>query len=93
VSPTELKRAIDSANNALGQSNAGVEFSIDKNTDQTVVKVVESGTGDVIRQYPSKEAIAIAQAITDLQQQMAQRQSSSQSAGSELKGLLIKQQG
>jgi flagellar protein FlaG len=92
VSHAELKKAVDSANQALSQNNADIEFSVDKDTEQTVVKLVESKSGDVIRQYPTKEAIAIAKAITELQQQIADRQSAGQTGGSEMKGVLVTQQ-
>lgn len=43
-------------------SNA-LDFSVDKETGQTVVKVVDKATGDVIKQIPSEEMLAIAKAI------------------------------
>ena len=47
----------------MKQNNSGVEFSIDKDTKQTVIKVVESQTGQVIRQFPSAEVMAISREI------------------------------
>lgn len=72
----QLKSAVDSINKAMRQANANVEFSIDQETQKTVVKVVESKTGEVLRQYPSEEVLAISRAIDNNMQQ----------------GLLIKQQ-
>lgn len=40
-----------------------LEFSIDDTTGQTVVKVVDSSTKELIRQIPSEEMLAIAQAL------------------------------
>lgn len=44
-----------------------LEFSIDKETDLTVVKVVDTQTQEVIRQIPAEEIIEIARAIDKLQ--------------------------
>jgi len=92
VNQADLKKAVDSANLALSQNKSDIEFSIDKGTGRTVVKLVETKSGDVISQYPSKEAIAISQAITEFQQQMTGRQSSGQPVAMDIKGLLVKQQ-
>ena len=59
----KLQSAVDSINKAMKQSNSNIEFSIDKDTKQTVIKVVESRTGEVIRQFPSEEILAISRAI------------------------------
>ena len=61
--PDQLKAAVDNINQAMRQGNSNVEFSIDKDTKQTVIKVVESETGNVIRQFPSEEVIAISREI------------------------------
>jgi flagellar protein FlaG len=63
--PTEaqIKSAVDNINRAMKQNNTNVEFSIDKNTKQMVIKVVESGTGQVIQQFPSTQVLAISQMI------------------------------
>lgn len=66
--PAQLQNAVDNLNKAMRQVNAGVEFSIDKETKQTVIRVVESKTGEVIRQYPSEEVLSIARAIDNMQQ-------------------------
>lgn len=66
--PAQMQNAVDSINKAMKQANAGVEFSIDKDTRKTIIKVVESETGEVIRQFPSEEILAIARAIDNMQQ-------------------------
>ncbi|MGE5468376.1 MAG: flagellar protein FlaG [Ignavibacteria bacterium] len=44
-------------------SSADLSFSIDGDTRQTVVRVIDSQTGDLIRQIPSQELIDIAKAM------------------------------
>ncbi len=66
--PAQVQTAVDSLNKAMRQINSNVEFSIDQATKQTVIKVVESKTGEVIRQFPSEEILAISRAIDNMQQ-------------------------
>ena len=64
----QLRNAVEHINVAMRQNNSNVEFTIDSDSKRTVIKVVESKTGDVIRQYPTEEVIAIAHAIDKMQQ-------------------------
>jgi flagellar protein FlaG len=73
-SAAQVQSAVDSINKVMLQNNSNVEFSIDKDTKQTVIKVVESKSGDVIKQYPSEEVIAIAREIDRVQQGLLLRQ-------------------
>jgi len=63
ASPQQLKNAVNSVNEALQQSNQNLEISVDSNTQQAIVKLVDSKTGELIRQIPTKEMLAIAQSI------------------------------
>lgn len=58
-----LKVAVDSVNQALRQSNQSLEISVDNDTKAAVVRLVDTQTGQLIRQMPSKEMLAIAQSI------------------------------
>jgi flagellar protein FlaG len=73
-SAAQLRSAVDSINQALKQSNKNLEFTVDAETKNPVVKLVDSETGDVIRQYPSEEALSIARSIDDFQQGMLIKQ-------------------
>jgi len=61
----QVKSAVDSINQAMKQNSSDVQFSIDKGTE--VIKVVDSQTGQLISQFPSKAALAISQMITQSQ--------------------------
>ena len=52
---------------ALSASNTGLKFSVDSSTGKTIVKVVEEQTGEVIRQIPNEEMMAISRNIGKLQ--------------------------
>jgi len=62
-SAQQLKSAVDSINQAMRQANKSLELSIDPSTKKPVVKMMDSETGELIRQYPSEEVLAIAKSI------------------------------
>jgi flagellar protein FlaG len=63
----QLKSAVDSINNTMKQSNSNIEFSIQKGSGQAVIKVVDTETGQLISQFPSKAAVAISQMVAQSQ--------------------------
>lgn len=69
LTPAQLQSTVDRMNKAMMQINSNLEFSIDHDTKKSVIKVVESGTGTVIRQYPSEEILSIAREIDKMQKQ------------------------
>lgn len=62
-----LKGAVDAINDFLKSSSSNIEFSIDEDSGKTIVKLMDKETNTVLRQYPSKEALAIAKDIDKLQ--------------------------
>lgn len=70
----QLKNAVDSINKALKQANRSLEFSVDKDTNRQIVKLVDSETGEVIRQFPTDEMLAISHAIDQVQQGLLLKQ-------------------
>ena len=71
LSPAEeekkLKDAADKANEFVKSINQELQFSVDKDTGQTVVKVMDKQSGDVIRQIPSEEMLELAKAMDTIQ--------------------------
>ena len=51
----------------VASSNSEISFSVDEASGVQVVKVMDSKSGDVIRQFPSEEAIQLAQVLDKLQ--------------------------
>lgn len=74
VSSDQLKSAVESINRALKQANRNLEFTVDQETEKQVVKLVETDTGDVVRQFPSEEMLAISRSIKQFQQGLLLRQ-------------------
>jgi flagellar protein FlaG len=63
----QLNDAVKKTNDFINIISRELKFSIDKDTDTIVVKVIDTKTGDLIRQIPSKEMLAIAKALDTLQ--------------------------
>lgn len=63
----ELGKAVQSINNTLSNLSQNLEFSVDENSNRTIVKVVDQQSGQVLRQLPSKEVLEIAKALDRLQ--------------------------
>jgi flagellar protein FlaG len=63
----ELNAAVDKLNNFVGNvAQRDLSFSIDRESDQMVVVVKDKLTQDVIRQMPTKEALAVAKQIESM---------------------------
>ena len=67
ISPEQLQTAVDAANEFVKPINSAVEFSVDKDSGQMVVKVMDISTKEVIRQIPSEEMLAISKALDQIQ--------------------------
>ncbi|MHB1591890.1 MAG: flagellar protein FlaG [Sulfuricella sp.] len=63
----KVKQAIEMINKTIQTLSRNLEFSVDKESKENVVKVVDTDTGDVIRQIPSEETLQIAKALDQLQ--------------------------
>ncbi|UCV19773.1 flagellar protein FlaG [Ferribacterium limneticum] len=51
----------------VAPTQSQINFSIDQDSGVSVVKILDSQSKEVIRQFPSEEAIALAQALDKLQ--------------------------
>lgn len=68
----QLINATDNISKAMQQANQNLEFefSMDTETKKTVVKVVDKQTGELVRQIPSEETVAIARSIDRFQRSL-----------------------
>jgi flagellar protein FlaG len=73
-SPAELQQAVTKLNQALQGYNQAIEFSVDSDSERTVVRLVDTSTGELIRQFPSEETLAISRDIAEFQQGLLLRQ-------------------
>jgi flagellar protein FlaG len=67
--PTEsqVEEAVGTANRFMQALSQNLQFSVDKESGKTVIKVVDSVTKEVVRQYPPEEMLEIARALGKLQ--------------------------
>ncbi len=70
----QLKQAVEEINRAMRQSNRNLEFSVDDATSRVVVRLTDTETGEVIRQIPSEETLAISRSIGEFQQGLLLKQ-------------------
>ncbi len=67
VSDEKLQQAVDQIQDFTDKAARNLKFSIDVDTGKTIVKVLDSQTQEVIRQFPSEEAISIARTLDKVQ--------------------------
>lgn len=67
LTPEQLAQAVTQIQDVIKQTAQSLQFSIDKDTGTTVVKVVDTESKKVLRQIPSEEVLAIAKALDKLQ--------------------------
>lgn len=67
VDRQELDAAVDKLNNFVSNSaQRNLSFTVDKDTKEMVVTVRDTETQEVIRQMPTKEALAVAKQIESM---------------------------
>ena len=65
--PEELESSVAKIQQFVSATTSDVQFSIDKDSGSTVVKVIDRNTKEVIRQIPSQEMLDMAKALDRLQ--------------------------
>lgn len=70
LSPAEqeerAKAAAEKINEFIESFTRDIQFTIDRDSERVVLKVVDRKSGDVIRQIPSEEALEIAKVLDEL---------------------------
>ena len=62
-----IEAAVEEINSFVQSQNRQLSFSVDENSQRSVVRVTDSESGDVIRQIPSEEVLRLSERIRDLQ--------------------------
>lgn len=65
--PAEVTRVVGDINKAMQALSRNIEFSVDTDSQRTIVKVIDQETREVIRQMPSVEALEIGKALQKVQ--------------------------
>jgi len=67
VSQAALEAAVKNINEFVSPMTQSIEFSLDKDSGRTIVKVVDSETQKVLRQIPDEEVLQISKTLDKLQ--------------------------
>lgn len=62
-----LREAVKEVNAFIAPRTSGIEFSIDEDLGKTVVKLVDTSTNTILKQYPSEKMIAISKDLHRLE--------------------------
>lgn len=65
VDMEEVKSAVENLEQLLSSNSSSnsLKFAIEKDIDQVVVKVMDAETDEVIKQFPSEEAISLSKTL------------------------------
>ncbi|PHV32016.1 flagellar protein FlaG [Janthinobacterium sp. NFX145] len=55
----QLDKAVSELNQSSQMKTQGLEFSIDEDSQRTVVKIIDQETKEVLRQIPTREALEL----------------------------------
>lgn len=64
-----VKKAVEEGNSFLQVIRRNLEFKVDEATDKLVVKIVDSESGELVRQIPSEEMLAFIERMQELEGQ------------------------
>ena len=64
--PQQLEAAVEQLAQAMQNVQRNLNFSIDESSGRTVVKVIDSSSDEIIRQFPSEEALALARRMKEM---------------------------
>lgn len=66
VSMEEVSKVVDSLHDLMGVLQTRISFSISDKTDQIIVRVTNQETGELIRQIPPEELVALKAKMEEL---------------------------
>lgn len=66
IDKASLQDAVDNINNRVQNIQRDLSFSVDDDSGLTVIKVLDRQSGELIRQIPSEEVIAIANVLNEI---------------------------
>lgn len=68
ITAEQIQAAIDNVKKRIEPAVSNeLEFSIDQDTGKTLVRITDNKTGELIRQIPSEELLAIAKSLDRMQ--------------------------
>ncbi|MDO8349879.1 MAG: flagellar protein FlaG [Gallionella sp.] len=68
LTDTQMQETLDHINAALLNANINIQFNVGANGQKAVLKLIDTQTGEVIRQFPTDAALSISRSIEQFQQ-------------------------
>ena len=65
-SRAEVESAVATIQDYVQSSRRSLNFSLEEGSGQVVVKVTDAGSGDIIRQIPSEQALQLAESLSEV---------------------------
>jgi flagellar protein FlaG len=69
VSKAEVERAVEQMKDFAQVMSRQLQFDVDDESGRTVIRVLDKDSGDVIRQIPSEEVLALARQMKELMEE------------------------
>jgi flagellar protein FlaG len=66
LSAAQTQQSLDEINKVMDALSISVQFQVDPDLDAAIIRVVDQQSGEVIRQFPSEEAVRMAKALDNL---------------------------
>lgn len=66
TSREQIEEAVASIQDFVQSVRRSINFSVEETSGRVVVKVTDAGSGDVIRQIPSEEALQLAENLSEV---------------------------
>ena len=63
VGKEDLREAVERLSDYVQNVQRNLQFSVDETSGRTIIKVIDSGTKEVIRQIPPKEVLSLSERL------------------------------
>ena len=67
VGEDSLSKTVDELNDYVQNLHREIQFSVDSESNQTIIKVIDANTGEVIRQLPPDEMMRLVKRLDELE--------------------------
>lgn len=67
VNDHSLNKTVDELNNYVQNLHREIQFSVDNDSNKTIIKVIDANTGEVIRQLPPDEMMRLVKRLDELE--------------------------
>ena len=61
----QLEKVAQQLQDFMGEMNRSLEFLVDKDSGRDVIKVLDKGTGELVKQYPTEEVLSLISKLSD----------------------------